>query len=199
LRREEDTLKEPKRTVYFATQNKGKYREAAEVAKDFGITLRHLNVRKLEIQSDSLTEIATYAAKEAANSTHRSLLCEDAGLFIHTLHGFPGPYSSYIFQTLGTSGVLELMKGVKDRRAFFTAAVAYAKPKENPVCFTGVSKGTISPKKRGTYGFGFDPIFIPDKGDGRSFAEMNQNEKNMYSHRAKAFAKFSRWFNPRRR
>jgi XTP/dITP diphosphohydrolase len=189
-----DILKGLSQTVYFATTNRGKFIEAAQVALRFGIKLKHLRIEKLEIQSNDLTAIASFAALEAARSKRCAVVSEDAGFFVNALGRFPGPYSSYVFKTLGTRGILRLMGNGNEREASFQAAVAFCTPKTRPRCFTGVVDGEVSRKPRGTNGFGFDPIFIPRQGDGRTFAEMTIAEKNALSHRARAFAKFSKWF-----
>ena len=182
-----------KRVVYFATGNKGKYAEAAEVAEVFGIRLKQLKFNKLEIQSSKLEDIASYAARHASSVTKRAVVAEDAGLFIDALEGFPGPYSSYVYTTLGWGGILRLMEQAKRRRAHFQAVVAYSSPGNQVRCFSGIVNGTISRKARGKGGFGFDPIFIP-LGSRETFAELSVTEKNRFSHRSKAFMKFFRWF-----
>jgi XTP/dITP diphosphohydrolase len=191
---EEGTLREAKATVYFATGNKGKYEEAAQVAKGFGIRLKQLRFNKLEIQSNNLEEIASYAARHAAEATRRPVVAEDAGLFIKALEGFPGPYSSYVYETIGYQGVLRLMDRAKTRSAYFRAVVAFCRPGNSATCFSGVVNGIVSRKARGNQGFGFDPIFIPLRRGGETFAELSVIEKNRFSHRAKAFAKFFLWF-----
>lgn len=196
---EEGTLREADTTVYFATGNKGKYEEAAQVADGFGIRLKHLKFNKLEIQSNNLEEIASFASRHAAEVTRRPVLVEDAGLFINTLQGFPGPYSSYVYGTIGCEGILKLMSHARKRSAHFQAELAYCRPGSSPICFSGIVNGTISQKARGKYGFGFDPIFIPLQRDGQTFAELSVNEKNRFSHRAKAFAKFFNWYAKKRK
>jgi len=181
------------RQVCFLTKNRGKFREALAVAANVGITLQMVATRKIEIQSDSLREIAAYSAQEAANRLRVTVVAEDAGLFIDTLQGFPGPYSSDVFKRLGIQGILTLMNSVKDRNARFHSAVAFCAPHERPKCFEGTVDGVISPTPQGTRGFGFDPIFIPTRGDGRTFAQMSVMEKNRISHRAVSFGKLSRW------
>lgn len=187
-------MKEAKRTAYFATTNKGKFDEAALLAAKFGIELKPLKAEKLEIQADKLAQVATFAAEEMAHSMKRSIVVEDAGFFVDALKGFPGLYSSYVFQEIGWRGVLKLMSGVRNRKACFQAVVAYCAPKERAKCFTGVVQGSISRNGRGHRGLDFDPIFIPRAGDGRTFAEMSTEEKNGFSHRAKAFSRFCRWY-----
>jgi XTP/dITP diphosphohydrolase len=87
------------------------------------------------------------------------------------------------------------MEGVSVREAYYKSAVAFCKAAETSVMvFTGVVKGTISWDKRGEGGFGYDPIFIPSHGDGRTFAEMNPSEKGLLSHRGRALREFGEWF-----
>ena len=182
-----------RKPIWFLTSNKGKFKEAAAVAAVSGLRLRMLATKKIEIQSDSLRRIASFAAQEAANRLGISVIAEDAGLFIDALRGFPGPYSSDVFKRLGTRGILKLMEDVSRRNAKFFSAVAYCAPHRRAKCFTGAINGAIGVRPRGSGGFGFDPIFVPTKGDGRTFAQMSVSEKNRISHRAISFRKLSRW------
>ena len=186
-------MKEHRRRVYFATGNSNKYLEAARIATSFGIRLEHLNLEKQEIQAENLVDIASFAARRAADTTRRSVVVEDAGLFIRELGGFPGPYSSYSYATIGLRGILRLMRGAVSREASFQAAVAYCTPSRRVICFTGTTKGNLTRRPRGRKGFGYDPIFIPNR-ETRTFAEMSTADKNRFSHRAKAFRKFCGWF-----
>jgi XTP/dITP diphosphohydrolase len=186
-------LTEAKRNIYFATTNKGKFAEAALLAEEHGVRLRHLNAEKLEIQAASLSEIACFAAEQMAKSKRRSVVVEDAGFFVDALNGFPGPYSAHVLRQINCAGILKLMRDVTNRAASFQASVAYCSPGKKAKCFTGIVQGNVSFDARGTQGFGFDPIFIPRVGDGRTFAEMTAAEKNEFSHRAEAFTKFCKW------
>jgi len=185
-------VRERKR-VWFLTSNKGKFREAQAAAKASGLRLQMLVAPKIEIQSETLEEIASYAAKEAANRLGLPVVAEDAGLFIDKLNGFPGPYSSDVFKRLGNKGILKLMENTSRRSAKFSSVAAFCAPHSRPRCFTGTVVGHIDLRPRGGGGFGFDPIFIPSKGDGRTFAQMTVKEKNRLSHRAVAFRKLSKW------
>jgi len=176
----------------FVTTNPNKLREAQLVVSRYGIELYPVTVRKIEIQSDSLEEIAVYAAKKAFEEVRQPLIVEDAGLFIDALNGFPGPYSSYVYRTIGVRGVLKLMEGVENRRARFVAVVALALSLDRIEVFRGVVEGTISYEPRGSGGFGFDPIFVPEGFD-KTFAEMSTEEKCAVSHRARAFEAMARW------
>lgn len=178
--------------LLFATNNLGKLREATLVLRKFGVALRAAAVSKIEIQSTSLREIATYAARTAYRAAGRPIVVEDSGLFIDALKGFPGPYSSYVYSTIGLRGVLKLMDGIEDRRARFIAVVALAVSEDDVYVFEGSVEGYISPEIRGDRGFGFDPIFIP-AGYSRTFGEMDIDEKTGCSHRGKAFRELGIW------
>jgi len=182
-----------RKPVSFLTSNKGKFREAQAVAKVAGLRLQMLVAPKIEIQSETLMEVASYAAEEAASRLGIPVVAEDAGLFIDKLNGFPGPYSSDVFKRLGNKGILKLMENISHRNAKFSSVAAFCAPWSTSKCFVGNVVGRISPGPRGAGGFGFDPIFIPSKGDGRTFAQMTIKEKNRLSHRAASFRKLSKW------
>ena len=184
--------------LYFATRNEGKFKEAKLVFESLDLELTMLNADKVEIQSDSLEDIASYAARELAERLGLEVIVEDAGLFIRSLNGFPGPYSAYTYKTIGLSGILKLMESLSDRYAYFLSVVAYAKPGKPVRVFHGRVEGLITYTPRGLGGFGFDPIFQPLEGDGRTFAEMTGEEKNVLSHRARAFRKLALWIRENR-
>jgi len=178
--------------VYVVTKNEGKAREFIELGRAFGIKIDIVRIPKIEIQSEDLREIAMYSAINALAHVRDNVMVEDAGLFIDALNGFPGPYSSYVYKKLGVKGILKLMNGVSNRRACFKSIMAFASPAGLVRVFEGVVYGRIALNARGSGGFGFDPIFIPD-GESRTFAEMSISEKNRYSHRAKAFRNLAEW------
>jgi len=185
--------------IHFATTNKNKLEEANRMLREYDIELEMLPEKKREIQSDKLEEIAEISAKEIAKELQVKVVTEDSGLFIQALRGFPGPYSAYAFKTIGCKGILDLMRDQVNRRARFMAVVAYCESTQSPRCFSGVVEGNLSGEVKGTSGFGFDPIFVPSEGDGRTFAEMTLKEKNMYSHRSRAFREFGEWFQENQR
>jgi XTP/dITP diphosphohydrolase len=189
-RREGDTLLE--NNIWLATGNIHKVREAREVLSDYGIPLKHLNVDRVEIQSDDPGEIAVYSLSQLPDDT-RTVAVEDAGLFIDYYGGFPGPYSSYALEKLDNPGILKLMEGIEERSASYHSFIGIKQEGETHV-FQGTVNGKISEQIRGTEGFGYDPIFIPDEGDGRTFGEMSKKEKNDISHRARAFRALGEWF-----
>jgi len=180
--------------ILFVTGNSHKVKEANRVLSRFGITVKMAECEKVEIQSESLTRIARYAASLAAKRLGKPVIVEDSGLFVKALDGFPGPYSSYVYKTIGCGGTLQLMSGITDRRAVFKCAVAFCSPGSPPLAFEGKAYGNISSSIRGSGGFGFDPIFVPKNGDGRTFAEMPPEGKDSLSHRGAAFRGFGEWY-----
>ncbi len=177
--------------VHLVTGNLHKLQEVSYILGRYGIRVEKLEAPKLEVQSSSLREIARLAAVVSYQLYHKPVVVDDSGLFINSLNGFPGPYSSYVYKTIGIEGILKLMNGVEDRRAYFEAAVAYTDGIETKV-FTGRVHGRITEEPRGAGGFGFDPIFVPD-GYSVTFAEMGEEVKNRISHRARVFERLAEW------
>jgi XTP/dITP diphosphohydrolase len=183
------------KVIFFATNNINKFNEARRVLGRYKIAVGMLKVKTMEIQSENLEEIAKTSAVHAFQQCHLPVIVEDAGLFVDALNGFPGPYASYVYKTIGNEGLLKLMENYANRRACFQSVVAYLSEElDAPVCFKGEVLGEITDETRkGCSGFGFDPIFKP-LGCEKTFAEMSIDEKNKYSHRAKALRKFAKWY-----
>jgi XTP/dITP diphosphohydrolase len=182
------------KVAYFVTSNIHKFLEASSVLSEYKIATAKLRVEAVEIQDDSLENIAKYSVQDAVKNCGLPVFVEDAGLFVEALGGFPGPYSKYVYNTVGVKGILKLMKNIENRNAYFISVVAFGSPDEQPTCFVGKVKGKISLQEIGGSGFGYDPIFVPSEGDGRTFAEMTTTEKNGLSHRAEALRKFALWY-----
>ena len=179
-----------RRTLCLLSGNSHKLREISVVAGSMGWTLTMCEgAQKLEVQSDMLEEVVLFAARSAGLP---GSIVEDSGLFVSSLNGFPGPYSSYVYSTIGDAGLLRLMEGVEDRRAYFESAIAYTDARGNIRVFTGRVYGVIAEEPVGSGGFGFDPIFIP-AGYSKTFAEMGLEEKSWISHRGIAISRLLRW------
>jgi XTP/dITP diphosphohydrolase len=176
--------------IWMGTSSDHKYEEAREVLAEFGVELMRLSIDRVEIQADDPELIAEYSLRVL--DVDVPILIEDAGLYIDKYFGFPGPYSSYALRTIDNEGILKLMEGEKERGARYLSAVAF-RDGDTSVTFTGEVVGRIAEEMRGTNGFGYDPIFIPDEGDGRTFGEMSAAEKARISHRARAFRKLGEW------
>ncbi len=171
----------------LVTSNRGKYEEYRMMFEAEGIGLELNMMSYPEEQLDSIEKVAERSAYYLTGIVGPDFFIDDSGLFIESLGGFPGVYSSYVKRTIGNEGILKLMKGVENRKAEFRTCIAFYNGKLN--LFTGRVSGSISEEQRGKGGFGFDPIFIPDGLD-RTYAEMTTAEKNSISHRAVAARNF---------
>ena len=176
-----------KLTIVTSNANK-----AVEVAAFFGGTIEvtHMSFEIPEHRSDDVGEIARGKALYAYERLRTPLIVDDTGFSIDALGGFPGPYAAYVLHTIGNTGILKLMVGVKNRGAHFTTAIAFADESGIQV-FTGTIHGNVTISPRGTNGFGYDPIVDIN---GRTLAEMSLEEKSIMSHRALALAEFRDWY-----
>jgi XTP/dITP diphosphohydrolase len=150
-------------------------------------------VPDVEETGETLLDNARLKARALVVATGEPSIADDTGLEVDALGGQPGVYSSR-FAGEGASyadnvaKLTEAMaeKGASRRARFRTVAVA-AWPDGREVVVQGVVDGTIASEPCGTGGFGYDPLFIPAEGDGRTFAEMSAAEKHRLSHRGRAF------------
>jgi len=186
--------------IRFVTGNEGKVREAREYLDR---PVEQVDYDYTEIQADDLATVAGHGAREAFRELGGTdpVLAGDAGLFVESLGGFPGPYSAYVEDTVGVERLWRLVEPEQHRRAYFRTVLAYAAsaPESDAdgeadgvrvETFEGRVPGTIV-APRGDGGFGFDPIF---EHDGQTLAEMSTGEKNAISHRGRALAKFAEWY-----
>lgn len=185
--------------IFFVSNNIHKYSEIKSIlhdrTTDLDVNFYKQNI--IEIQDDQIEKIAIEKAKSAYNTVKRPIIIEDDGLFINSLNGFPGQYSSYVFKSIGNRGILRLLEGSRDRSAFFKSIFVY-----NNGIIVKVFSGQINGKISSTItdgGWGYDPIFIPfnnhDNHHNKTFAELSKtNKKNELSHRRIALDKFVKWF-----
>jgi XTP/dITP diphosphohydrolase len=129
-------------------------------------------------------------------ATDTAAVADDTGLEVEALEGAPGVYSARYAGESATyadnvAKLLRELAALDDhggaRRASFKTVALVAFPDGSEVWAEGVLAGTIAAEGRGTNGFGYDPVFVPDGGDGRTFAEMRAAEKDAVSHRGRAF------------
>ena len=171
----------------FITSNAHKFREIREIMNSSGIDIIWKKMSYEEIQEDTTEIISLDSARKLSLMIPEPFFLEDTGLYIDGLGGFPGPYSSYVFKTLGNEGILKLLAGIPGKASFITV-VTYFTGKDF-LQFKGELKGSISNNPVGHEGFGYDPIFIPD-GYARTLGELSVTDKNMISHRSRAVGKF---------
>ncbi len=181
--------------ILFATANQNKANEIQRVlpSEIEIITLKDIDLTE-DIPETSDTIRGNAIQKANYIKTHFNINCfaDDTGLEIEALGGEPGVYSArYAGEQRNDEDnmalVLEKLQDHEDRSARFKTVIAL---ELNGVLheFEGIVNGTILKEKRGTNGFGYDPIFEPEQ-CGKTFAEMTMDEKNQYSHRARATAK----------
>lgn len=171
-------------TLKVITSNRGKYREYKKRLESESKKIKMMNIEYPEIQTDRLERVVDFALDEL--SPYAPLIIDDSGLFIDGLNGFPGVYSAYVMETIGCDGILQLMDGVSERDARFECIIGCLI--EEKKLFKGTSQGTITHEKRGTKGFGYDPIFKP-KDFEKTYAEMTSEKKNQISHRGASMEK----------
>ncbi|CAN5417366.1 RdgB/HAM1 family non-canonical purine NTP pyrophosphatase [soil metagenome] len=136
---------------------------------------------------------ARLKATAVCEATGMPSVSDDTGLFVDFLDGAPGVDTAYYAGPDATyaqnrAKLLAVLEGNSTRSAFFRTVVMVVWPNGNELVATGMCQGTIAVAEMGTRGFGYDPIFIPRDGDGRSFSEMTDAEKNAVSHRGRAFS-----------
>lgn len=180
--------------LVLSSRNPDKLKEFSRLFSGSGINFLPIVklVPNLMIEEDGKTveENAIKKAKEGARATGRLTLSEDSALEVELLNGAPGVYSSRFANEGATykenyEKVLELMKGVKLRKAVFRCVCALCESEDRVYTFEGRCEGRIATEPEGEEGFGYDPIFIP-MGYDRTFAESGMEVKDRISHRAKA-------------
>ena len=176
--------------LFFVSSNENKFQEAERILLNFGMQINFFKTTLEEIQSNNLNDIAEQKAINAYELVKKSVIIEDDGLFIESLNGFPGPYSSYVYDTIGNKGIMNLLENCETRDAKFVSIIAYCDNDYGVKLFESSIPGKISSViEKG--GWGYDPIFIPN-GESKTYA--NVYDKDKFSHRAASLTKFSNWF-----
>ncbi len=202
--------------IGFITSNEGKVKELKNKLVPHGHAVKRISLPYPEVQVDALEEVVQFGLSWILDKLQEPItvsttldtelndidliLIEDSGLFVHGLNGYPGVYSKFVFMTIGYNGMLQLLKENHDRSAHFESCMGMAVIKRdesmgqntgnarNTQIINGSCKGVIVQVPRGEHGFGYDPIFQPEGAD-TTFAEMETEQKNNYSHRGKAVKK----------
>ena len=182
-------------TLDFATNNEHKAREINNILDD--------NIRLLRLSDVNITEEipedepllegnAIFKARYVHERTGLNVFADDTGLEIAALSGLPGVHSARFAgeakdSSANIAKVLSMLNGMTNRKARFRTVIALVFENKEYL-FEGTVNGTIIDEKRGSEGFGYDPVFVPDGGN-LTFAQMPLSEKNKISHRAMAFEK----------
>lgn len=192
--------------LVIASHNQGKVREIRALLSPFGIepvSAGELNLPEPEETGTTFAENALLKAHASAQGSGLPALADDSGLCVAALNDAPGVYTAdwaeksafeggpgrdwYMAMGKVEGKLAEQGKDV-DRSAYFICTLALAWPDGHEEIFEGRVHGALTWPPRGTMGFGYDPVFVPN-GKTQSFAELDRAEKQAMSHRADAFKK----------
>ena len=168
-------MSKSKLTINFITSNKNKVKEFKQILEP-QIKVNHIEISYPELRSDAPEEIAKMSAEMLANKLRKPVVVEDSGLFIKALNDFPGTCSAYIHRRIELHGIIKLMEGIEDRECTYKSAVAYCEPGKKPISFLGEEIGYVARSAKGNFGFGHDPIFIPE-GSNKTYGEIKNCEE----------------------
>jgi len=186
--------------IIAATQNINKLNEISQITKDFGLGLvsqADVGLGDLEIDETGSTceENSYIKAKAVCDITGEPAIADDSGLFVDALGGAPGVNSARYSGVHGDDAaarkmILRQLEGLpyKKRTATFICVITLVYPDGRTLVAKGVCPGHISYEEKGTGGFGYDCIFIP-QGKRRTFAQLPQSYKNQNGHRGLALAR----------
>ena len=195
--------------LVLASHNAGKLREIADLLRPYGVTVvsaGDLGLPEPEETEDSFSGNAILKARAAADASGLPALADDSGLAVNALNGEPGIFSARWAETDGSGAAggkrdfgkamervqqeltTQAQRGNDDRSALFVCALCLAWPEGRQIVFEGEVKGAMVWPPRGTRGFGYDPMFVPEGYD-ITFGEMDPDSKHAISHRADAFRK----------
>ena len=177
--------------LLFVTSNAGKVREVEAI---LGSPVEQLDLDVPEIQALDVEVVVREKARAAFAHAGRPVLVEDTGLYLDALRGLPGALVRWFLATIGPEGICNLIPPGADRGAHARTAVALCDG-ETVEVLTGEVPGVIVSRPRGEGGFGWDPIFQP-AGATRTFAEMDQAEKNAFSMRRRALERLRERLDP---
>lgn len=180
--------------LLLATRNAHKAHEIRAVLAGSGIAIEtlldHPELAEPPEPHDTFEDNALAKAAFVHDLTGRAVLADDSGLEVDALGGLPGVrsrrFSPQATDTANNTLLLERLQGHTDRRARFRCVVALVTTGFRGTV-SGACDGGIATDARGSQGFGYDPLFIPDELDGRTMAEATMVEKNAISHRGRAF------------
>ena len=193
--------------LVIATHNAGKLREIRELMAPFGIECvgaAELDLPEPEETGTTFVDNAELKARQAADLSGLPALADDSGLAVDALGGRPGIFSArWAEDEAGNRDWMRAMERVwseveaqgpdAGHDAHFVCALALAWPEDGQAeSFEGKVHGTLVWPPRGTNGFGYDPMFVPARGE-QTFGEMEPAAKHAISHRADAFAKLVAW------
>ena len=180
--------------IVCASANPHKVEELARLLPSWvDLVARPSDIGDIDEDAPTLEGNAIIKAVEIANHASEWAISDDTGLEVEALNGAPGVRSARFAGEQATDAenralLLAKLDGVTNRSARFRTVVALVSSKGDIHFVGGECRGTIAESERGDSGFGYDALFIPTDGDGRTFGEMNGAEKDAVSHRGRALA-----------
>lgn len=159
-------------------------------AERLGFPLERADLDQPEPQALDPADVAEAKARTAFERLGRPVVVEDSGLAIAAWGGFPGALVKWLEKSAGLEGIARMLDPFSDRSAHAICAIAYFDG-ETLHTARGVAAGSIAVAPRGSHGFGWDALFVPNGGD-RTFAEMTPAEKDRVSHRGRGWAEMAR-------
>jgi len=183
--------------LVLATANAGKVDELRRLlGSRFHISARPTGLAETVEDGASLEVNAVKKAREVAEHTESLAVADDTGLFVSALGDRPGVHTARFAgpdadDDANVAKLLAELDGFADavdRAARFRTVIAAVWPEGRQLLVEGLVRGHISSRPSGSSGFGYDPVFVPEEGDGRTFAQMSGEEKNRISHRGRAVA-----------
>ena len=184
--------------ILIGTHNKGKFREIAYLLskKYKKVSPVSLKIPSPKETSKSFSGNSKLKVNFFSKFVDFPVISDDSGLCIKSLKNKPGIYSARLAKKHGSFAkamifILKKMKHKKDRSAVFICSLSFKYPKKKPINVTGKIKGSIAKSIRGKKGFGYDPIFIPNKYE-KTFGQFSKLKKMRMDHRYQAFKKLKR-------
>ncbi|MCI9092315.1 MAG: RdgB/HAM1 family non-canonical purine NTP pyrophosphatase [Coprobacillus sp.] len=183
--------------IVVASTNEGKIKEIRAMLNEIGIDVKSIKDafdEEIEIEENGQTfkDNALIKAQTICNLIHKPTLADDSGLEVKAMNGAPGIYSARFMghdtsYDIKNQAIIDAVQG-KEKEARFVCAMVLCIPNEEPIFIEEYFNGEINDKIEGENGFGYDPIFyVPELG--KTSASLTLEEKNQYSHRAKALKK----------
>lgn len=187
--------------LIIASNNQGKIREYKDIFEPFGFQAVSQGEEGicLEVEETGTTfeQNAVLKARAIHDIAHCCVISDDSGLEVEALSGEPGLFSAR-YKGLETEherrlAVLKGLEGSENRKARFVTCICFIDDAGKDHLFTGIWNGEIASREEGTNGFGYDPIFISEDGNGKTTASLPISFKETYSHRARAVHKLITW------
>lgn len=172
-------------TLLFVTSSPGKLSEIQRILR---APVESIDVELAEPQAVDLDEVVKAKAEEAYRLVRAAVMVEDSGLFLDAWNGLPGALIKWFVLRVGVEGICAMMHEFPDRSASARTLIGYHDGSLK--LFEGVVRGHITHSPRGSGGFGFDSIFVPE-GSHKTYAEMEAQEKDRYSMRQRALLRLA--------